>query len=129
MTAGYGDIDSLREVIGQYFDGLYHADPDRLARVFHPMAHYASATGGELLYRTVDDYLSVVAQRVPPAAASAPREDAILCIEFAGPLTARAVLSCVLGDRHYTDWLTFLKLDGRWQVMSKIFHHEPREAG
>ncbi len=128
MIARSDDIDAAREVIGLYFDGLYHADPDRLARVFHPMAHYATATGGTLLFRTLDDYLSVVAQRVPPAASNATREDGILGIEFAGPFMARAVLTCVLGDKRYIDWLTFLKLEGRWQVMSKIFHHEPREA-
>lgn len=47
-----------------------------------------------------------------------------MSIEFAGPVTARVMLHCAIGDRSYTDFLTLIKLDGRWQVISKVFHYK-----
>jgi hypothetical protein len=30
---------------------------------------------------------------------------------------------CAIGTQHFTDFLTLIRLDGRWQVMSKVFHY------
>lgn len=126
MTDHVAEFEALSRVIADYFDGLYHSDTDRLRRVFHPLAQYVCASDGTLLYRTMEEYFPVVDARPAPAARGETRADRILSIEFAGPVTARAVLNCAIGDRFFTDWLTFIKLDGRWQVISKVFHHEPR---
>ncbi len=117
---------AIAAVLTDYFDGLYYSDTDRLARVFHPLAQYVCATDGSLLYRTMGDYFPVVAARPSPASRGEVRQDRILSIEFAGPVTARAVLNCAIGDRFFTDWLTLVQLEGRWQVISKVFHYEQR---
>jgi 4-oxalocrotonate tautomerase len=65
----------------------------------------------------------VVDARVSPSSKGEPRQDEIVSVEFAGPVTARAVVRCVIGNRHFTDFLTLVHLDGRWQVMSKVFHY------
>lgn len=117
---------AIAAVLTDYFDGLYYSDTDRLARVFHPLAQYVCATDGSLLYRTMADYFPVVAARPSPASRGEGRQDRILSIEFAGPVTARAVLNCAIGDRFFTDWLTLVQLEGRWQVISKVFHYEQR---
>ena len=124
--SGGGDIAALQSVIGDYFDGLYHSDTTRLARVFHPRAVYASATGGSLLVRDMAEYFPVVDARPSPASRGEVRTDRIVALEFLGPDTARATLDCSIADKAFTDWLTFLRVDGRWQVMSKIFHHVPK---
>jgi hypothetical protein len=120
------DRAAIEAVIADYFDGLYHSDTGRLARVFHPRAVYASATGGTLLVRSMQEYFPVVDVRPAPASRGEARADRILSLEFLGPDTARATLLCAIADRSYVDWLTFLRIDGRWQVIAKVFHHEPR---
>lgn len=128
MTGHGGDFEAVAGVIADYFDGLYRSDTKRLARVFHPKAQYVCATDGTLLYRSMEEYFPVVDARPSPASRGEERADRILSIEFAGPVTARATLNCAIGDKFFTDWLTFIKLDGRWQVISKVFHHEPRKV-
>jgi Putative lumazine-binding len=32
-------------------------------------------------------------------------------------------LRCAIGPRLFTDFLTLIRLDGRWQVISKVFHY------
>lgn len=125
MQDSYQDI---VDVLSTYFDGLYHSDTDRLRRVFHPRAHYVCATEGTLLYRTMDEYFPIVDQRPSPASRSEARADSIVSIEFAGPVTAVAKVNCAIGPKYFTDLLTLIRIDDRWQIISKVFHFDIREA-
>lgn len=107
-----------------YFDGLYHSDTGRLAQVFHPQAIYCCATEGALLHRSMAEYFPIVDQRPSPASRGQARRDRILSIEFAGPVTAFARVECAIAPRFFTDFLTLVQLDGRWQIVSKVFHFD-----
>jgi len=115
-------------VIETYFDGLYHADASKLATVFHPKAIYATADETPLLYRTMDEYLPVVAGRKSPASRDEPRRDVIESIEFAGENTALARLRCSIGTKDFIDFLTLVRTDGAWWIMAKIFHITERDT-
>jgi len=119
--------DEITTAIGTYFDGLYFSDTAKLRAVFHPYALYACATEGTLTYLTMDEYFPIVDARPSPASRNEPRADKILSIEFAGPVTARASLNCAIGPKFFTDYLTFVKVDGRWQIISKVFHFDVRK--
>ncbi|MGB3179649.1 MAG: nuclear transport factor 2 family protein [Albidovulum sp.] len=121
------DFSAVAAVIGEYFDGLYHSDTTRLARVFHPRAQYVSMTEGALLYRTMAEYFPIVDARPAPAARGEARADQIVEIAFAGPATATARVNCAIGERYFTDCLTLILDEGRWQIISKVFHYEIRE--
>jgi len=118
------DFAGVAGVLATYFDGLYHSDTQRLAQVFHPKAQYVCVTDGTLLYRDMAEYFPVVDARPAPASRGEQRRDEIVSIDFAGPVTARAVVRCAIGTRKFTDFLTLIHLDGRWQVISKVFHYE-----
>lgn len=118
------DYAALTAVLRDYFDGLYHCDTTKLARVFHPQATYACATDGTLLKLGMDEYFPVVEKREPPAKRNEIRRDRIVSIEFAGPVTALARVECAIGPKFFTDLLTFIKLDGRWQIIAKVFHYD-----
>ena len=125
MDARYAEIDA---VLTDYFDGLYSSDASRLAKVFHPKAQYVCATEGTLTHLTMDEYLPIVERRPSPASRSEPRVDRIISIEFAGPVTALARAECAVGPKFFTDLLTFVFVDGRWQIVSKVFHFDLRQA-
>lgn len=121
------DTAALCAVLRDYFDGLYHCDTKKLATVFHPQATYATATEGRLLKLGMDEYFPIVDKRVPPASRNETRRDRIISIEFAGPVTALARVECAIGPKFFTDLLTFIKLDGRWQIIAKVFHYDLSE--
>ena len=54
------------------------------------------------------------------------RGDHILAIDLVGPTMALVKLKCQLPPRYFTDLLSFLKVDGRWQVAQKVFQTETR---
>jgi 4-oxalocrotonate tautomerase len=116
----------VANVLSEYFDGLYFSDTERLKNVFHPRAHYVCATEGTLTYRTMDEYIPIVDNRPSPASRAEQRVDRIVSIEFAGPVTAFARVQCAIGPKHFTDLLSLIHLDGRWQIISKVFHFELR---
>ena len=118
----------IGNVLSEYFDGLYHSDSARLARVFHPQATYVCATEGSLLQLGMAEYFRVVDKRPSPASRNEPRNDSIVSIEFAGPVTALARVHCSIGERFFTDLLSFVFLDGRWQIIAKVFHYDVRGA-
>ena len=124
MDSHYGEV---TRVLSDYFDGLYHSDTATLSKVFHPLAHYVCVTDGTFQRLTMDEYFPIVDRRPAPANRAELRHDRIVSIEFAGPVTARARVECSIGPKFFTDFLTFVFIDGRWQIISKVFHYDIRE--
>ncbi len=121
MNAQFAPIEAL---LGRYFDGLHHSDAALLGRVFHPQAVYACATDGRLTHMTMEAYLPIVAARPSPASRGEQRQDRIVSIAFAGPVTALARVECAIGEKHFTDLLSLVQLDGEWRIIAKVFHFD-----
>jgi 4-oxalocrotonate tautomerase len=118
------EFDAIGALIQDYFDGVHHSDTQRLRKIFHPRAHYVCVSDGTLVYYTMDEYFPIVDARPSPASRNEPRQDRILSIEFAGPVSARVTLNCAIAPKFFTDMLTLIKIDGRWQIISKVFHYD-----
>ncbi len=119
--APYADIAAVLET---YFDGIHESDTKRLKRVFHPLATYTCATEMPLLHLGMTDYFAVVDKRPSPKSRNEARRDRILAIEFAGPNAAFARVECAIGPKFCTDLLTFVRTDGCWLIMAKVFHYD-----
>lgn len=62
MSTSFEDIGV---VLQDYFDALYFCDVEKLQRVFHPAAIYATADETPFLHRSMAEYVPVVAAAVP----------------------------------------------------------------
>jgi hypothetical protein len=124
MTSVFNDINGILE---EYFDALYFSDVEKLQRVFHPKAIYATADETPLLYRTMEEYVPVVAARQPPASRNEARRDHIDAIDLAGENTAVARVRCSIGQRDFVDFLTMVRADGRWRIIAKVFQITERQ--
>ena len=69
-----------------------------------------------------------VDSRIKPSVRGDKREDGFLTIDQSGPECAFAKVYIALGDMMFTDYLTLLHLDGRWQIITKTFTAVPREG-
>lgn len=115
---------AVSAVLVDYFEGLYRSDTSLLRRVFHPNAVYACATEGALLRLDMDEYFPIVDKRPSPASRRDARDDRIVSIDFIGPVTAVARVECQILPKRFSDVLTLVFVDGRWQIISKVFHFE-----
>ncbi len=104
-----------------YFDGFYEGNVDKLRTIFHPNCHLYSAPEAELRDAEIEAVYGWVESRVKPAERGDPREDAIITIDQSSPECAFAKVMIALGDWRFTDYLTLLKLEGRWQIIAKTF--------
>jgi 4-oxalocrotonate tautomerase len=117
------DFEGVIALLQDYFEGLYEGDTARLARVFHPQARYNCATDGQLVHLDMAEYFPLVERRPSPRSRQHARTDRILSIEFAGPVTALAKVECSIPGKCFLDLLTMVRVDGRWQIIGKVFHH------
>ena len=69
----------------------------------------------------MEDYFPIVAARQSPASRGEPRRDSVDEIQFAGENTAFARVRCSIGERDFVDFLTLVRVDGRWQIIAKVF--------
>ncbi len=128
MTNESQDRQAIEKAVQTYLDGLYEGDAEKLASVFHPTSALTADLNGELKIVPRDQWLEAVRNRPSPKAQNLSRHDEIVQIDVAGPTTAFVKVKCAIPPRFFTDYLSFLKIDGRWQVAQKIYAAETREA-
>ena len=121
------DRAAIEAVVQTYLDGLYEGDVDKLAAAFHPTSSLTYEENGVLTPLPRDRWLEAVRERPSPKARGLPRHDRILQIDQASPTAAFVKLECAIPPRYFTDYLSLLKVEGRWQVAQKVFATERRE--
>jgi hypothetical protein len=125
---GADDVKIIKDVIQSYLDGLYESDAGKIASVFHPTSALTSVgSDGELVITPRDKWLEKVRARQSPKQQGLPRHDHVLTIDVIGPTMAYVKLKCAIPPRFFTDQLSLLKIDGRWQIAQKVFMTEIRE--
>jgi hypothetical protein len=118
---------AIEAAVKIYLDGLFEGNADKLASVFHPTSALTSEQNGVLTPLPRDEWLAIVRGRASAKSQNLERRDEILQIDQSSPTTAFVKLKCQLPPRYFTDYLCFLKVDGKWQVAQKIFSTEVRK--
>jgi hypothetical protein len=127
MTQRDDDLAAIEAAVRTYLDGLYEGDADKLAAAFHPTSALTQFQDGELKVTPRDTWLAAVRSRPSPRDRGLSRHDRILSVDLVGPTLAHVKVQCAIPPRHFVDLLSFLKIDGRWQVAQKVFMTEVRE--
>ena len=117
---------AIEQAIQTYFDGLYEGDADKLASVFHETSALTYEQDGQLVVLPLAQWLKAVRERPSPKSKGLARDDAILQIDQSGPTTAFVKVRCQIPPRYFTDYLSLLKIGGRWGVAQKVFATEVR---
>ncbi|MGJ3261334.1 MAG: nuclear transport factor 2 family protein [Rhodospirillales bacterium] len=115
------DMSAVEACIQNYFKALYTGDTDLLmGSVFHPNAHlYAADLGGGFVDWPMDEFKKVIESRPSPETTGAERRERIVSIDEAGPDTVMVKVEVLVGTRDFVDYLSLLKLDGEWRIISK----------
>ena len=120
------DRASIEAAVKTYLDGLYEGDADKLAGVFHPTSALTYEQDGKLAVLPRDQWLDLVRNRPSPKARGLARYDEVVLVDQSSPTTAFVKLKCAIPPRFFTDYLSLLKVDGKWQVAQKIYATETR---
>jgi hypothetical protein len=114
---------AVRAAIEHYFRGHATGQGEHFRKVFHPDAKLFFIRDGKLTQWTSEEYISRAAGK--PAADEAQRKRRIDSIDITGD-SAFVKLTLDYPSVVFTDYMSMLKIDGRWMIVNKTFHAKRR---
>ena len=116
---------AVKGAVKLYFEGLEKRDVESLKKAFHPDAKLIFVKEGQLKQLSQEQWYEGF--KAKPDAASPPVkvERKISSIDVAGDA---AVVKVEIDAPAYqfTDYLSLIKSDGRWQIVNKVFHRKDK---
>lgn len=120
------NIIDILSIIHTYLEGLYEGDSKKLRQSFHQVCHLYSLADGKLSDLSLDAWCQLVEGRASPKSQNFDRGlERIIRVEESAPNCANVTLNCAAPGRLFTDHLSLLKADGRWQIVNKVFYSQP----
>lgn len=116
-------INEIRSALQLYFDVMHECDLEKFDRIFHPTSSLFNAKDGVLTLRPFVKYRTEIENRVSPKSLGQPRIDSILTIDILSPEMCFAKVRVRIHEKIFVDNLNLLKIDGRWMIVAKIYHH------
>ena len=113
------------KAITTYFDLIYKGDKDLIETVFLPEANVSSLSNDKIVKIDMDGFRKRIAERQSPESIGEIRDDKIILIDISSPTTAMVKVKCNILHNNYIDYLSLLKVSGRWKIISKVFHMNP----
>ena len=115
------DSRQIEAVMQTYVEGGRTGSIDTLRPIFHEMATICGYVGPDLFAQPIEQFYEWHRENGPAAELKA--GDFRIDIEGTAA-TVRIEFDNWKGHR-FTDFFTLVKIDGRWQIMSKVFYLHP----
>ena len=119
------DEAAVRAALEHYLQGHATGGKDHFRAAFRPEAHMYGLREGKLAVVPIEQYIERGSGQ--PAPDEAQRRRRIERVDIAGTAaTGKIVLD--YPKVTFTDYMTLLKVDGEWRIVSKVYHAEPKPA-
>ncbi|HDR9512258.1 hypothetical protein C5615_38645 [Burkholderia cepacia] len=116
------EVNEILSFLKKYFDVLQNQDLALFDRVFHRDCVLYSQQDGVTIVRPLPEYRKMVEGRKSPQEGGFARHDEIVMIDMLSSDMALAKVRLRLFDNIMVDYLNLMKIDGRWQIVAKLFH-------
>jgi putative lumazine-binding protein len=117
-------VRSLRAALQHYLDLMYDCDVSRVDDAFAPTVQLHGFRDGAMQCWPAGVCRDILAKRQSPESLGAPREDALLLLDFACSTQALIKVRVRIATMPFIDYLTWHRIEGRWLITSKGFHLE-----
>lgn len=126
LSARWADEAAVRQAVQYYFDGGKHRDSVALRKAFHPDARMLFARDGKLVVVPIGEYIALVAENALKPGEVDPTRRRVTSVDVTRD-AAMAIVELERPDAVVTDYMSLLKVDGRWLIVNKIFARETRQ--
>jgi hypothetical protein len=125
QTGSHTEEAGVRAALNAYLDGHRTGQADAFRRAFHPDARMLYAKDGQLVKTEIADYIA----RAPgkPAEDEDKRRRSIDSIDIVGD-AAIAKITLNYPEVTFTDYMTLLKINNEWRIVSKVFSADRSKA-
>lgn len=114
------DRQAVGTVVHLYVEGMAFCNEAALRKAFHPDAKIIGNYEGAVEWMSRDDFIAAILAEPPAAPGTQPLMD-IEIIDIEGDAAFVKVADEFAGLR-FTDYLSLLKIDGRWVIVNKLYH-------
>ena len=111
---------AIEAVLHLYVDGMTFAHEGALRKAFHPKASIIGNYEGAVEWLSVDEFIAAVAAEGAAPVSTQPAIE-IGALDVTGD-AATAKLRDRFAGMEFTDYLSLLKVEGRWLIVSKLYH-------
>jgi hypothetical protein len=115
----------VRTALNAYLDGHKTGQADSFRRAFHPEARMLNVKDGQFVKTEIADFIARASGK--PAADEDKRRRTIDSIDIVGD-AAIAKLTLDYPEVTFTDYMTLLKINGEWRIVSKVFNADRSKA-
>jgi hypothetical protein len=124
QTAPADDEAGVRAALQHYLNGHATGDPEEFRKAFHPDARMTFVREGKITITPISEYIA----RAPgkPPADEAKRARRITSVEVVGN-AAFGRIELDYPTTFFVDYMSLLKENGRWVIIAKSFHAEPKK--
>ncbi|MBK9163541.1 MAG: nuclear transport factor 2 family protein [Acidobacteria bacterium] len=117
--------DAVRVPLMNYIKGHETGQGEYFRKAFHTEGSMVWMRDGKFTSRTFAEYIAGASGK--PAADEKDRRRSIEGIEIAGTAaTAKIILD--YPNVRFVDFMSLLKIDGEWKIVSKVFYAEPKNT-
>ncbi|KGA41041.1 nuclear transport factor 2 family protein [Pectobacterium odoriferum] len=113
------DYDAVIAVAQKYVDGLRIGSVEGVAEAFHKDAVMYGFTNGELLGGTIGNLFDFVGKN-GKASEITTRLDVLAITPTTAVVRVDMEKDAIGAD--YNDYLTLIRIDGKWQIIAKVYH-------
>lgn len=123
VAAQTPDKDAVRVPLENYLKGHATGDGEYMRKAFHTEGNLIFIREGKFTTRSFADYIAGFTGK--PAADEAQRKRSIESIDIAGNAASAKIILDYPATR-FVDYMSLLKIDGEWKIVTKIFYAEPK---
>ncbi|MBI6884987.1 nuclear transport factor 2 family protein [Pseudomonas putida] len=118
-TSDYAEV---KKVVQKYVDGIREGDVETCAQAFYPEAIYYGIDSGQLAGGNVSTFLNFIEN-------NGPAPNVVANIDIMAITATMAVVRVDLENdsigADYNDYVTLMKSDQGWRIISKAYHQFP----
>lgn len=111
---------AIRAVVHLYVDGMAFANEPALRKALHPRAAIIGNYQGAVEWMTRDEFIAAIVEEGSAPPDTIPLME-IELIDIEGDAASVKVVDEFAGMR-FSDYLSLLKIDGRWSIVNKVYH-------
>lgn len=115
--------DAVRVPLENYLKGHATGDGEFMRKAFHTEGNLIFIREGKFSTRSFADYIAGFTGK--PAADEAARKRSIESIDVAGNAASAKIVLDYPATR-FVDYMSLLKINGEWKIVTKIFYAEPK---
>jgi len=119
------EIDAVRVPLENYLKGHATGEGEFFKKAFHTEGNMVWIRDGKFTTRSFAEYIAGASGK--PPSDEAKRKRSIEGIDIAGNAASAKIILDYPSVR-FVDFMTLLKIDGEWKIVSKVFYAEPKKT-